>query len=45
MNMNDEETGKWVILSFFPHEPTDVYGLLSLCGVGNDHFWRSVFVR
>ena len=24
---NDEETGKWVILSFFPHEPVDVYGL------------------
>lgn len=25
--MNDEETGKWVILNHFPHSPTDVYGL------------------
>lgn len=24
--MNDEETGKWVILDHFPHSPTDVYG-------------------
>ena len=26
MNENNEETGKWVILNFFPHSPTDVYG-------------------
>jgi hypothetical protein len=26
MNENSEETGKWVILNFFPHSPTDVYG-------------------
>ena len=26
MNENDEETGRWVILNFFPHSPTDVYG-------------------
>lgn len=25
--MNNEETGKWVILNYFPHSPTDVYGL------------------
>lgn len=24
--MNDEETGLWVILNFFPHSPVDVYG-------------------
>ena len=24
--MNDEETGKWVVLNFFPHSPTYVYG-------------------
>lgn len=23
---NDEETGKWVILNYFPHEPADVFG-------------------
>lgn len=23
---NDEETGQWVILNFFPHSPVDVYG-------------------
>lgn len=23
---NNEETGKWVILSFFPYSPTEVYG-------------------
>ena len=22
-----EETGKWVILNYFPHSPVDVYGL------------------
>ena len=26
MSENDEETGKWVVLNFFPHSPTDVYG-------------------
>ena len=26
METNDEETGKWVVLNFFPHSPTDVYG-------------------
>ena len=26
MNENNEETGRWVILNFFPHSPTDVYG-------------------
>ena len=26
MNENDEETGRWVILNFFPHSPTHVYG-------------------
>jgi hypothetical protein len=25
--MNDEETGKWVILSYFPFCPVEVYGL------------------
>jgi hypothetical protein len=24
--MNDEETGKWIVLNFFPHSPTYVYG-------------------
>ena len=23
----NEETGKWVVLSFFPYEPMQVYGL------------------
>lgn len=23
----DEETGKWVIINYFPHSPVDVYGL------------------
>ena len=27
MNENSEETGKWVILNYFPHSPVDVYGL------------------
>lgn len=27
MNENSEETGKWVILNFFKHEPVQVYGL------------------
>jgi hypothetical protein len=26
METNDEETGKWVILNFFPHSPTHVFG-------------------
>lgn len=26
MDSNNEETGKWVILNFFPHSPTNVYG-------------------
>ena len=26
METNDEETGKWVILNYFPHSPTNVYG-------------------
>ena len=26
MNENDEETGRWVILNYFPHEPAHVYG-------------------
>lgn len=26
---NDEETGQWVILNFFPHSSTDVYGFFS----------------
>ena len=26
MNENDEETGKWVVLNYFPHEPMDIYG-------------------
>ena len=26
-NATNEETGKWVILNFFPNSPTDVYGL------------------
>lgn len=26
-DFNDEETGKWVILNFFPNSPVDVYGL------------------
>ncbi len=25
-NTNIEETGKWIILNYFPHSPTDVYG-------------------
>jgi len=24
--MNDEETGKWVIVNFFPYSPMHVYG-------------------
>jgi len=27
MKRNDEETGKWVILSYFPFSPVEVYGL------------------
>lgn len=27
MKPNDETTGKFVILHFFPHEPSQVYGL------------------
>ena len=27
MTTNDETTGKFVILQFFPHEPVQVYGL------------------
>ena len=26
MNELDEETGKWIILNFFPHSPVEVYG-------------------
>ena len=26
MSENDEETGKWVVLNFFPYSPTHVYG-------------------
>jgi hypothetical protein len=26
---NDEETGQWVILNYFPHNPTDVYGFFN----------------
>lgn len=25
--MSSEETGKWVITHYFPHEPAQVYGL------------------
>lgn len=24
--MNNEETGKWVIVNFFPHSPMHIYG-------------------
>ena len=27
MENMSEETGKWVILNYFPHSPVDVYGL------------------
>jgi len=27
MNENNEETGKWIILNFFPYSPVEVYGL------------------
>jgi hypothetical protein len=27
MNENSEETGKWIILNFFPYSPVEVYGL------------------
>jgi hypothetical protein len=27
IDMNDEETGKWIILNFFPYSPVEVYGL------------------
>lgn len=27
MNTTDEETGKWVIVHYFPNEPVQVYGL------------------
>ena len=27
MNTTDEETGKWVIVHYFPHEPVQIYGL------------------
>lgn len=27
INTTDEETGKWVIMQYFPHEPVQVYGL------------------
>ena len=26
METNDEETGKWVVLNYFSHEPAHVYG-------------------
>ena len=26
MNTTDEETGKWVVVDYFPHEPAQVYG-------------------
>ena len=29
MNENNEETGKWVVLNFFPHSPTHVYGFFA----------------
>ena len=28
-NVSDEETGKWVVLNFFPHSPTHVYGFFA----------------
>ena len=27
IDTTNEETGKWVILSYFPHSPVDVYGM------------------
>jgi len=40
---NDEETGKWVILSFFPNSPTDVYGLFDSEQEARDYAERHGF--
>ncbi len=31
MNTTDEETGKWVVLSYFLLDPVQVYGLFDSC--------------
>ena len=41
--VNDEETGKWVILSFFPNSPTDVYGLFDSEQEARDYAERHGF--
>jgi hypothetical protein len=35
--MNDEETGKWAIVNFFPHAPMEVYGLFDTEQEAHDH--------
>ena len=32
MNTTDEETGKWVVVHYFPHEPAQVYGFFDTEG-------------
>ena len=39
----NEEIGKWVILSYFPHSPVDVYGLFDSEQDAKDYAERQGF--
>ena len=41
----NEETGKWVILNYFPHSPVDVYGLFDSEQEAREYAERNGFAR
>ena len=40
-----EETGKWVILNYFPHSPVDVYGLFDSEQEAREYAEKHVFFK
>ena len=43
IDTSNEETGKWVILSYFPNSPTDVYGFFDSEQGARDYAERQGF--